>query len=182
MGFDCDQSKVTRLAAGKSYIKHIAAEWIARCVGDGTFGPTANMARLAKPDALLICVPTPLNESRDPDLIFIEQTAAANRQGVAPGQLVVLESTTYPGTTREVVLPILAAGGLTVGKDFFLAFTQPGLQQPRCLAGQPGLRLLVGDAASRRPIASCRRPGWPTAARRGRGTWPRPAVRCRAVR
>ncbi len=123
MGFDCDQSKVDRLAAGKSYIKHIAAEWIARCVSDGAFVPTADMARLREPDALLICVPTPLNQSRDPDLIFIEQTAGQIAKTLRHGQLVVLESTTYPGTTREVVLPILAAGGLVVGKDFFLAFS-----------------------------------------------------------
>ena len=123
MGFDCDQSKVDRLAAGKSYIKHIAAEWIARCVADGAFVPTADMARLREPDALLICVPTPLNESRDPDLIYIEQTAGQIAKTLRPGQLVVLESTTYPGTTREVVLPILEAGGLTVGRDFFLAFS-----------------------------------------------------------
>ena len=71
MGFDCDQSKVNRLSAGKSYIKHIAAEWIAKCVADGTFRPTADMSQLANPDALLICVPTPLSESRDPDLAFI---------------------------------------------------------------------------------------------------------------
>ncbi len=123
MGFDCDQWKVGQLAAGKSYIKHIAAEWIARCVADGALVPTADMARLEEPDALLICVPTPLSESRDPDLRFIEQTAGQIAKVLRRGQLVVLESTTYPGTTRQVVLPILAAGGLTVGKDFFLAFS-----------------------------------------------------------
>ena len=107
MGFDCDQSKISRLAAGKSYIKHIPAEWIARCVADGAFVPSADMARLSEPDALLICVPTPLNQSRDPDLVFIDQTARQIAKVLRPGQLVVLESTTYPGTTREVVLPIL---------------------------------------------------------------------------
>jgi UDP-N-acetyl-D-glucosamine dehydrogenase len=123
MGFDCDETKVQRLLAGKSYIKHIPAEWIASCVGDGSFVPTADMRRLAEPDALLICVPTPLNESRDPDLLFIEQTAQEIAKVLRPGQLVVLESTTYPGTTRDVVLPILAASGLTLGKDFYLAFS-----------------------------------------------------------
>jgi len=152
MGFDCDQSKVVQLLAGKSYIKHIPAEWIARCVGDGTFVPTADMSRLAEPDALLICVPTPLNESRDPDLIFIEDTARQIVKVLRRGQLVVLESTTYPGTTRDVVLPILAAGGLTVGKDFFLAFSpereDPG--NPKYSAEQ--IPKVVGgiDAASGR--------------------------------
>ena len=92
-------------------------------MGDGTFLPTADMGRLAEADALLICVPTPLNESRDPDLTFIEQTARQIAKTLRPGQLVVLESTTYPGTTRDVVLPILTAGGLKVGRDFHLAFS-----------------------------------------------------------
>jgi UDP-N-acetyl-D-glucosamine dehydrogenase len=123
LGFDVDRSKVEQLLAGKSYIKHIPAEWIAQCVGDGTFEPTADMGRLGEPDALLICVPTPLNETRDPDLTFIEQTAQQIVERLRPGQLVVLESTTYPGTTREVVLPILAASGLKAGQDFYLAFS-----------------------------------------------------------
>ena len=123
LGFDVDRSKVDQLLAGKSYIKHIAAEWIARHVADGQFMPTADMRRLCEPDALLICVPTPLNESRDPDLTYIEQTAEQIAAVLRPGQLVVLESTTYPGTTREVVLPILAKRGLQAGRDFFLAFS-----------------------------------------------------------
>ena len=123
MGFDVDQTKVDRLVAGKSYIKHIPAAWIAECVNNGSFVPTADMKRLSEPDALLICVPTPLNETRDPDLTFIEQTAEHIARAIRPGQLVVLESTTYPGTTREVVLPILSRKGLEVGRDFFLAFS-----------------------------------------------------------
>ncbi|MGD0384315.1 MAG: nucleotide sugar dehydrogenase, partial [Thermoguttaceae bacterium] len=85
--------------------------------------PTADMRRLAEADALLICVPTPLNETRDPDLTYIENTARQIAKVLRPGQLIVLESTTYPGTTREVVLPILSAGGLKAGEDFFLAFS-----------------------------------------------------------
>ena len=83
----------------------------------------ADMKRLSEADALLICVPTPLNESRDPDLVYIENTAQQIAAVLRPGQLVVLESTTYPGTTREVVLPILEKGGLQAGKDFYLAFS-----------------------------------------------------------
>jgi UDP-N-acetyl-D-glucosamine dehydrogenase len=123
MGFDVDQTKVDKLAAGQSYIKHISSEWIADCVQSGTFLPTADMRRLAEADALLICVPTPLSPSRDPDLCYVEQTARQIAAVLRPGQLVVLESTTYPGTTRDVVLPILAESGLQVGHDFYLAFS-----------------------------------------------------------
>src|ERR1700691_3011815 len=103
LGFDVDASKVERLLAGQSYIGHIPGEWIAKCIGNKTFSPTADMRRLAEPDALLICVPTPLSESRDPDLTYIEATTRQIAAALRPGQLVVLESTTYPGTTRDVV-------------------------------------------------------------------------------
>ena len=81
------------------------------------------MGRLVEADALLICVPTPLSPSRDPDLIYVEATAREIAAHLRPGQLVVLESTTYPGTTRDVVLPILEQSGLKLGKDFYLAFS-----------------------------------------------------------
>jgi UDP-N-acetyl-D-glucosamine dehydrogenase len=123
MGYDVDQKKVDKLRAGQSYIEHIASEWIADCVGKKRFEPTADMSRLAESDVLIICVPTPLSESRDPDLGYIESTTHYIAKTLRPGQLVVLESTTYPGTTRDVMLPILAATGLSVGKDFFLAFS-----------------------------------------------------------
>ena len=123
MGFDVDQAKVDRLLAGQSYIGHIPSEWIAECIADGKFEPTADMQRLAVADVLLICVPTPLSESRDPDLTYVEQTTRQIAKTLRPGQLVVLESTTYPGTTKDVLLPILAAGDLNVGDDFFLAYS-----------------------------------------------------------
>ena len=123
MGFDVDAGKVDRLLRGESYIGHIPARWIADCVQSGKFTPTADLARLAEPDALLICVPTPLSESRDPDLTFVEVTARQIAAQLRPGQLIVLESTTYPGTTRDVVLPILSERGLKVGRDFFLAYS-----------------------------------------------------------
>ncbi len=123
MGFDVDQAKVDRLAAGESYIEHIPSDWIAQCVREKTFEPTADMQRLSEADALLICVPTPLSDSRDPDLTFVEQTTEKIAQTLRGGQLVVLESTTYPGTTKDVLLPILSSGGLKVGKDFFLAYS-----------------------------------------------------------
>ena len=123
MGFDVDQSKVESLQAGKSYIEHISSEWIRQCVAEGKFRATADMSRLAEADALLICVPTPLSPSRDPDLIYVEQTARQIAAHLRVGQLVILESTTYPGTTRDVVLPILEQSGLRLGKDFYLAFS-----------------------------------------------------------
>jgi len=123
IGFDVDQTKVDRLLAGQSYIEHIPSAWIAECVGQGRFLPTADMGRLPEADAVLICVPTPLNDSRDPDLQFIVATAESIAPTLRRGQLVVLESTTYPGTTRDVVLPILARSGLRAGEDYFLAFS-----------------------------------------------------------
>ena len=123
LGYDVDQSKVDRLKRGESYIGHISSDWIAACIRERTFEPTADMRRLSEADCLLICVPTPLSESRDPDLGYVESTARSIAAALRPGQLVVLESTTYPGTTRDVVLPILAAGGLKVGRDFYLAYS-----------------------------------------------------------
>jgi UDP-N-acetyl-D-glucosamine dehydrogenase len=123
MGFDVDKTKVERLLAGQSYIGHIPSEWIAECIANKKFTPTADMKRLAEADALLICVPTPLSESRDPDLEYVENTARQIAAVLRPGQLVVLESTTYPGTTRDVVLPILAARGLKLGSEYFVAYS-----------------------------------------------------------
>ncbi len=123
LGFDIDQRKVERLLAGESYIGHIPSSWIAECIQSGRFTPTADMQRLAEADAVLICVPTPLSESRDPDLSYIEATAGQIAAVLRPGQLIVLESTTYPGTTRDVVLPILESSGLKVGADFYLAYS-----------------------------------------------------------
>src|SRR5207302_2276157 len=98
LGFDVDERKVRRLKQGESYIGHIPSAWIGECLAEKTFEPTADMARLAEADAILICVPTPLSESRDPDLSYVESTARAVAAALRPGQLVVLESTTYPGT------------------------------------------------------------------------------------
>ena len=123
LGFDVDATKVDRLLGGESYIGHITSEWIAGCVAQETFDPTADMRRLAEADAVLICVPTPLTENRDPDLSYVEDTTRQIAAVLRPGQLIVLESTTYPGTTRDVVLPILEQSGLTVGTDFFLAYS-----------------------------------------------------------
>ncbi len=122
-GFDVDPNKVQSLSAGRSYIKHISSEHIQRWQAAKQFTATADMSRLNEPDALLICVPTPLNEARDPDLVYVENTAKAIAKVVRRGQLVVLESTTYPTTTRDVMIPILEASGLRIGEDFFVAYS-----------------------------------------------------------
>jgi UDP-N-acetyl-D-glucosamine dehydrogenase len=122
LGFDTDPSKVEKLSRGESYIGHIAGESIAAMLAAG-FEPTERFDRLAEADAIIICVPTPLTEARDPDLGYVVASSRAIASTLRPGQIVVLESTTYPGTTRDVVLPILEAGGLKAGHDFFLAFS-----------------------------------------------------------
>ena len=124
VGFDIDTRKVESLKAGKSYIGHIADDRVKELVTAGRFEPTTDFSRIADVDTVSICVPTPLTANREPDLSFIESTG----QGIAPhlrrGQLIVLESTTYPGTTREVLQPILEGmSGLRAGTDFLLAFS-----------------------------------------------------------
>ena len=123
LGFDVDQSKISVLEAGGTYIDHFPASRIQDWIARRKFTPTSDMVRLGEADTILVCVPTPLSESRDPDLSYVEATARQITESLRPGQLVVLESTTYPGTTRDVLLPILAESGLTVGKDYFLAYS-----------------------------------------------------------
>ncbi len=123
LGFDVDASKVDSLKAGKSYIKHIASEKIAGWLQRDLFDATADMSRLGEPDALLICVPTPLDEARDPDLQYVVGTCEYIAAAIRKGQLVVLESTTYPTTTRDVMVPILERNGLKAGTDFFVAYS-----------------------------------------------------------
>ncbi len=124
LGFDLDQAKIDKLLAGQSYIKHIPSEWISKCVNDGHFEPNGRYAAACRGRRFIdLRAHAALNETRDPDLTYIENTARQIAQTLRPGQLIVLESTTYPGTTREIMLPILSAGGMQVGKDFFLAFS-----------------------------------------------------------
>jgi len=123
VGFDIDQRKVDSIRAGSSYIAHIDAGRIRAAVKGGRLEATSDFSRLSEADAILICVPTPLTPQREPDLSYIESTADSIAAVVRPGQLVVLESTTYPGTTEEVVQPRLEAGGMRVERDIFLAFS-----------------------------------------------------------
>ena len=123
IGFDVDPQKVDFLLSGKSYLKQFKDEDIKQWLDGGLFDATTDMSRLTEADCLLICVPTPLTSDHKPDLKYITQTAESIKQSLRPGQLVVLESTTYPSTTRQVLLPILEESGLKAGQDFFLAYS-----------------------------------------------------------
>jgi UDP-N-acetyl-D-glucosamine dehydrogenase len=122
LGIDIDAAKVARLNAGESYINHIAAEDIARA-REGGFEATTDFSRASEPDALIICVPTPLNPYREPDLSFVLDTTDALLPHMRPGQVMSLESTTYPGTTEEELRPRLESRGFEVGRDVFLVFS-----------------------------------------------------------
>ncbi len=123
IGFDIDQSKIEKLHKGESYIKHIDFNVIKQNVDAGRFVATTDFKRIGEPDIILIAVPTPLTETREPDLIPVIKTTESIMGGLRKGQLIVLESTTYPGTTEEVVQPILEKTGLKAGTDFYLAFS-----------------------------------------------------------
>jgi UDP-N-acetyl-D-glucosamine dehydrogenase len=171
LGFDIDAKKIRSLNAGTSYIAHIPSETVKGWLSAERFLATAEFQRLSDADVILVCVPTPLNDSRDPDLQFIEATAHSIAAHLRRGQLVVLESTTYPGTTREVLLPILTSGGLEAGQDFFLAYSpereDPGNAShsartiPKVVGGMdPGslqlaLNLYSKAVAATVPVSSC---------------------------
>ena len=122
-GIDVDAGRVGRLKKGDSYIQDVPSSDLRPLVEAGRFNATTEFAPLAEADACCICVPTPLNKTKDPDVSFILQAARAVKTGLRAGQLIVLESTTYPGTTRELLLPMLEESGLKVGVDFCLAFS-----------------------------------------------------------
>ena len=124
LGLDVDAAKVDALRKGKSYIKHIPSEAVSEVVKAGTFSATSDFSRIREADALIICVPTPLNKNREPDISFIIDTGKSIAKHLRKGSLVVLESTTYPGTTDEDLREVLEAGsGLKAGRDFHLAFS-----------------------------------------------------------
>ncbi len=156
IGFDIDAERVGKLNAGKSQIKHISDASIQAAVGARKFSATADFDRLGEPDAILIAVPTPLTKHREPDLSYVEKTAEAIAPRLRTGQLIVLESTTWPGTTREVIKPILERGGLVSGRDFYLAFSpereDPGNETygtatiPKVVGGEGAAALELANA------------------------------------
>ncbi|MBI1911381.1 MAG: nucleotide sugar dehydrogenase [Deltaproteobacteria bacterium] len=125
IGFDKDPEKVKSLNSGVSYIKHIPSEKISNLVkGESpSFVATMDMSLLSEADAVIICVPTPLSDKREPDLSFVESSAKDVSRYLRQGQLIALESTTYPGTTEEILLPLFHKNGLKAGRDFFLVFS-----------------------------------------------------------
>jgi len=171
LGFDIDQAKVEKLTAGKSYIKHIPSSLIKKVMAEGKFRATSDPKKLRDCDAIVICVPTPLTKMREPDMSYVQSTAHLIADHLQRGQLVVLESTTYPGTTRELVKPILESSGLHAGHDFFLAFSpereDPGRTDhttetiPKVVGGMDARSLriaaaLYGAAVHRVvPVSSC---------------------------
>ena len=137
VGIDIDPTKIQAFAEGRSYIRQHPYEGFAPLIAAGRFRATLDMAAVVDCAAVLICVPTPLTRQREPDLRFVAQTATAMAPHLRPGHLVVLESTTYPGTTREVLAPILEAGGLKSGRDLFLAYS-PEREDPGNVAFDTG--------------------------------------------
>lgn len=154
-GFDVDASKIAVLERGESYIEHIGAGTIVALIESGRFVGTTDFDDFSEMDAILICVPTPLTGARDPDLSYVVSTAEAIAKMLRPGQLIVLESTTYPGTTDEVIRPILERSGLKSGTDFYLAYSpereDPGnpsystAQIPKVVGGDGALALELAN-------------------------------------
>lgn len=161
LGFDSDVQKVEKLNKGKSYIKHISGEGILKLRQSHQFEATTDMRRLSEPDVLLICVPTPLDVNREPDLQYVVKTTELIAAVMRPGQLISLESTTYPGTTDEVMLPLLPKNQ-RVGQDYYLVYSpereDPGNAQfevrtiPKVVGGMTPACLEVGVALYSRII------------------------------
>jgi UDP-N-acetyl-D-glucosamine dehydrogenase len=155
LGIDIDPSKVEKLNAGQSYIEHIGADKIAAARQSG-FEATTDFSRAGEADALIICVPTPLNKNREPDLSYVTNTVDALVPHLRPGQVISLESTTYPGTTEEELLPRMEKTGLKVGADIFLVYSpereDPGNKDfspsniPKVIGGHTPACLEVGKA------------------------------------
>ena len=123
LGFDVNPDVVEGLHEGRSHVKDVSEAQLQKATECGRFSATTDMSRLAEPDAISICVPTPLSKFKDPDVSYIVAATEAVKKRLRRGQAIVLESTTYPGTTREILLPALESTGLKVGQDFFLAFS-----------------------------------------------------------
>jgi UDP-N-acetyl-D-glucosamine dehydrogenase len=161
-GFDLLQEKVDAVNGGRSYIKDVPAERVAGLVKEGRLKASTNFDGLAECDAVIICVPTPLSKTKDPDLSMVVDAAKEIAKRLHPGQLVVLESTTYPGTTEELILPLMAERGLVAGESFFLAFSpervDPGNQKfhtrntPKIIGGHTPACTAVAKALYSRAI------------------------------
>jgi UDP-N-acetyl-D-glucosamine dehydrogenase len=154
LGFDIDEEKVTNLNLGKSPLKHVADKHIVAVREAQSFEATGDLNRLSELDVVVICVPTPLGHHREPDLSFVVKTTEDIARCLHRGQLIVLESTTYPGTTTEIVRPILESSGLQSGRDFFLAFS-PEREDPGNVQFQTSVipKVVGGDDPVARDLA-----------------------------
>ena len=171
LGFDVDDKKASALNSGESYIAHIDGATVAGWIEQKKFEATTDMARLSEADAVLICVPTPLSGSRDPDLKYVLATTESIAKVARPGQIVILESTTYPGTTSDEMVPILEKSGLKIGEELFVAYSpereDPGNPQysassiPKVVGGWNKKSLDLADklysaaVAATVPVSSC---------------------------
>src|SRR5437016_10598598 len=169
LGFDVNPRVVDSLNGGRSHIQDVPAGTVADAVKAKRFAATADLARLNEPDVISISVPTPLSKTKDPDVSYVLAATESVRRALRKGQLVVLESTTYPGTTRELMLPALESTGLKVGEDFFLAFSpervDPGNERfntrntPKVVGGiTPACLRSRWHCISRPSTRSCRSP------------------------
>ncbi len=156
VGFDVDEKKIEMLQAGRSYIDSVGSSLVADMISSDRFKVTCDFQKLREVDVIVICVPTPLSSAREPDLSHVRRTSEAIAANLRPGQLVVLESTTYPGTTDEVVQPILESSGLVAGTDFYLAFSpereDPGNQR---FSTKTIPKLVGGTDAESGHLAAC---------------------------
>ena len=144
LGYDILPTVVDGLNAGKSHIKDVSDAEVAEMRSAGRFEATTDASRLSEPDAISICVPTPLSKHKDPDVSFIKAATDAITKTLRRGQVIILESTTYPGTTREIMLPALESTGLTVGEDFFLAFSPERVDPGNPIWGTKNTPKVVG--------------------------------------
>ena len=149
MGFDTDPGKIDALDRGENYLKHLGDDLASKMRGSGRFRATSDFATLGEADCVIVCVPTPLGEHSEPDLSFIERSMEAVARSLRPGQLIVLESTTYPGTTRDLVRPILESTGLRLGQDFLLAYSPEREDPGREDFGTRTIPKLVGGTCER---------------------------------
>ena len=149
IGFDVDERKVSMLKRGKTYIRHLPAQMFKDLIKKGRFTPTSDMKLLKKPDAILICVPTPLDKMREPDMSYVRATAETIARYMRAGQMVILESTTYPGTTREILRPLFEAKGRKLDRDYFLAYSPEREDPGRTDVTTRGIPKVVGGAARR---------------------------------
>jgi UDP-N-acetyl-D-glucosamine dehydrogenase len=171
LGYDVDESKVQSLNSGRSYIGHISSDWLQAHLDAEHFRATSQADQLSQADAIIICVPTPLSETRDPDLSYVVSTVRTIAAYLRRGQLIVLESTTYPGTTRDIVIPELAKSGLQLGQDYFVAYSpereDPGNKQyssgriPKVVGAIDEVSLALAEALYKAvvikviPVTSC---------------------------